>query len=398
MKVQTDLRSRLPKGGVNLFQGIKAKKAEAEARGILVVNLSIGQPKGPALMTARVAASQAVMSGDESMHEYQDNGSPGVSDFALKFVMKQVETAFVSKTIDFVPTPGTKPMLGLIPQACGAIDGKKITVATTTSPGYPTPKDQCLYQGIEHYALPTNSANKFLFSPKDIRPGTDLLMINYPHNPSGQVASQKWLREVCRYCAENGIRIFNDAAYIGLSHTKDSCALIEVAQEFNNLSYSEAFSASKIGNFTGWRIGAIAGSWDFIQDIKTIKGNTDSGFAAFAAAGILNALQIERGTIQHLRESYANRLKLLIEILTGHEMRLAVEPKAGFFALFEVPKMAFGLSIRDAEEFNLLMIEKTGIVGVHFHPYIRYAVVENIDNMNTIKAIASGFKMANVSY
>ena len=79
-------------------------------------------------------------------------------------------------------------------------------------------------------------------------------------------------------------------------------------------------------------------------------------------------------------------------------MRLAVEPKAGFFALFEVPKMAFGLSIRDAEEFNLLMIEKTGIVGVHFHPYIRYAVVENIDNMNTIKAIASGFKMANVSY
>lgn len=68
--------SRLPKGGMNLFQTIKAKRAEAAAKGIKIINLSIGQPEGPALESARIAAAEAVMSDAESMHEYQDNGSP----------------------------------------------------------------------------------------------------------------------------------------------------------------------------------------------------------------------------------------------------------------------------------------------------------------------------------
>jgi hypothetical protein len=47
----------LPTGGVNLFQGIKAKRREAEAAGQKLHRLSIGQPAGPALLSARKAAS-----------------------------------------------------------------------------------------------------------------------------------------------------------------------------------------------------------------------------------------------------------------------------------------------------------------------------------------------------
>jgi len=62
--------SLLPGGGVNLFQGIKAKCRAAEASGLKLYRLSIGQPAGPALLSARKAASEAVMSELESMHEY----------------------------------------------------------------------------------------------------------------------------------------------------------------------------------------------------------------------------------------------------------------------------------------------------------------------------------------
>jgi len=80
------LASRLPPGGENLFQSIKRKCVEAEAKGKKLYRLSIGQPSGPALLSARKAAAKAVMSDQESMHEYQDNGSPGVSDFAERFI------------------------------------------------------------------------------------------------------------------------------------------------------------------------------------------------------------------------------------------------------------------------------------------------------------------------
>jgi hypothetical protein len=77
-------------------------------------------------------------------------------------------------------------------------------------------------------------------------------------------------------------------------------------------------------------------------------------------------------------------------------MRLALEPAAGFFTLWLIPHRAFGQKIDSAEHFNFLMIERTGVVGVHFPGYIRYAVCADIDAM--AKEIEEAFMRAEVSY
>jgi len=396
------LDSWLPEGGTNLFQEIKAKSAEAASRGIKLLKLSIGQPIGPALLSARKAAARAVMSDEESMHEYQDNGSPGVLDFAQKFVEAQIGFAITRKVsafggeIDFLPILGIKPMLGLIPLACGASE-TPLTVATTTKPGYPTPADWSSYLGIPHYALPLNPGNAFRFQPKDIIEGTKLIMVNYPHNPSGQIAAWGWWRDLCTYCVKAGIRLFNDAAYATLAFSEKSRSLTKVAQHFPNLSWAEAFTASKaIGNGTGWRVGAIVGSADFVGDIKKIKGNTDSGFVAPMAAGALYALQSDIKNTEDCRLTYQRRSKLLIDLLVYRGMELAVRPGGTFYTLWKVPRKALGKEIIDAKDFNFSMIEKTGVVGVHFDPYIRYTVCGDIEGMADEIDIA--FMKAAVSY
>jgi len=90
-------KSLLPAGGVNLFQGIKIKCREPEASGQKLYRLSIGQPAGPALLSARKAAAEAVMSDKETMHEYQDNGSPGIPDFARRFIQAHFDFSLVGK-------------------------------------------------------------------------------------------------------------------------------------------------------------------------------------------------------------------------------------------------------------------------------------------------------------
>ena len=214
--------SRLPEGGTNLFQGIKEKRRLAEEKGMRIINMSIGQPSGPALISAREATAQAVLSEDETMHEYQDNGSPGVPDFARRFVQYHsqwwLRDCGMEGRIEYLPIPGIKPMLGLIPLACGSQDNT-IVVGTTTDPGYPTPADWCNYLNVKNYALNLNPDNRFRFDTTSIQKGTDLLMVNYPHNPSGQIATKEWWERICSYCEENGIRVFNDAAYAGLSHS-----------------------------------------------------------------------------------------------------------------------------------------------------------------------------------
>ena len=62
---------------------------------------------------------------------------------------------------------------------------------------------------VAHYPLPLNSENGFRFAPADIKAGTALVMTNYPHNPSGQIADAAWF-DLCQYCSDNDIRLFND--------------------------------------------------------------------------------------------------------------------------------------------------------------------------------------------
>ena len=54
-------RSRLGPGGENVLQTIRAKRAEAQEKGIRLIDLSIGEPKGPALLSARQAAAAAIL-------------------------------------------------------------------------------------------------------------------------------------------------------------------------------------------------------------------------------------------------------------------------------------------------------------------------------------------------
>src|SRR3989344_3640007 len=152
-------KSLLPEAGENLFQRVKKQCADAEAQGTKLFKISIGQPEGPAILEACVAAAHAVLSREESMHEYQDNTCHGVSDFARRFVQCHVESdltpVLAAGNIDFLPIPGIKPMLGVVIASLGSWVGYSRRVGTMTKPGYPTSADQCQYiRGIDHISLP----------------------------------------------------------------------------------------------------------------------------------------------------------------------------------------------------------------------------------------------------
>ena len=137
-------RSRLPAGGGNIFQKIRAKRADAATQGMELFDLSIGEPKGAALMSARKGASDAVMSDVETMHAYQYNDCPAVPHFARRFVTAHLKREMPEVGVDYLPIPGIKPIIGLLPLACGCAM-RDVTVATMTKPGYPIPADWCAY-------------------------------------------------------------------------------------------------------------------------------------------------------------------------------------------------------------------------------------------------------------
>ncbi len=170
-----------------------------------------------------------------------------------------------------------------------------------------------------------------------------------------------------------------------------------MAADFPELSWAEAFTAAKlIANGTGWHVGAMVGSPDFIADIKEVKGKTDAGFVAPMAVGVIAALETDQEGIAQCREMYRRRLGVLIELMRRHGMQLAIEPRAGFFTLWRAPRYAFGQRVESAEAFNFLMIRETGVVGVHFPGYTRYAVCADVEAISG--HLDHAFAQAQVAY
>lgn len=396
----------LPEAGENLFQQVKKETVAAEARGRKIYRLSIGQPRGSALSSARAEAARVIQLDDPRVHSYQDNGCEYIPDFAERFVRGHFPhrmMAFSEGEIAFLPTPGTKPMLGLVALSCGAEQlREKLAVFTHTNPGYPTPKVQAGYLGVSHRHLQISLENGFLPDPEDIvLTGMEqaVIMVNFPHNPSGVIATRDYWRKLCAFCVKHGIRLVNDAAYASLAFSQDNVMLAEVAHEFPGLSWLEFYSASKIlGNACGWRVGAVAGSPDFIADFARIKGETDSGFNAALAAGALFAIENDQASIADIRRDYVIRMDILRELIAECGLRLAIVPQAGFFALCHLPRKAFGIDVEDAYHFNRLLIENTGVVGVHFHPYLRFSTCAPLENEAFVASVREGLLSANVEY
>eukprot|EP01046_Picozoa_sp_COSAG06_P016682 COSAG06_NODE_1111_length_10651_cov_5.925227_5_plen_425_part_00 len=88
-------------------------------------------------------------------------------------------------------------------------------------------------------------------------PGTTLLVVNFPHNPTGFVPTPDEWSEIVRICDERGIYIFSDEMYRHLERREYGCTTLPSAAE----SYSRGVTLSglsKAYGLPGLRVGWIA--------------------------------------------------------------------------------------------------------------------------------------------
>jgi aspartate/methionine/tyrosine aminotransferase len=412
--------SRLSPSQGNKFQVIKTKIGQAQAQGVDVIKLGIGQPAGAPFGSFRCAAAAAMLLTDQEVHEYQDNGSAGVVlfdehdgeliphrnaggalikvDFAQMYVNAHQSSSLDVSVLDniaYLPTCGTKPTLLQVLCACED-NPRALRVGVPNTPNYPT-----FWYWAEKLGcrlIPVDMDNLEIDLQK-----IDILADISPGNPTGGVRTHDWYRKVFALCVKNGVRFMNDAAYIALAEDGIPTAM-EVAVEFPDLSWVELYSASKqLGNTTGARVGALVGSSDFVGDIAKIKGETDSGFNAAIASGVLHATLHDKKSVNDLRNSYLRNLRKLAQIIDQEFpiLELYAKPQAGFFLLFDispdgVARLVQGVVNKDTlgELLNNFMILNHGIAGVPFGSQLRYSVAQIEIDKEVEQRLRHGFREA----
>lgn len=352
-----------------LFAGIDKAKQEARARGVDVIDLSVGDPDLPTPDHIVQALKRAV--DDSSNHQYPS--------YEGKLAFRKAVADWYKKTFDVDLDPEDE-VLTLIGSKEGIAHAPLAFInpgdlALVPDPAYPVYRTATAFAGGEPVVMPLLKENGFLPDldaiPAEIARRAKIMFLNYPNNPIGATASRKFFEELVDFARDNGIIIMHDNPYSEIYFDGNrSSSLLEVdgakdvAVEFHSLS--------KTYNMTGWRIGSVVGDADVIAGIGKIKSNIDSGtFGAVQDAGIA-ALNSPREVVDEIRQVYQQRIDILYRALRDIGLELE-RPRATLYLWAWVG----GSSIDYAAE----LLERTGIVatpgvgfGEHGEGYIRFSI------------------------
>ncbi|HEY3430498.1 MAG TPA: aminotransferase class I/II-fold pyridoxal phosphate-dependent enzyme [Cyclobacteriaceae bacterium] len=295
------------------------------------INLGIGSPdQAPSSETIDALITSAK---NPAHHGYQNyKGIPqlrkGIADFYKRIYDVTLDT---ENTI--LPLMGSKEGIMHISMAF-VNEGDEVLIP---DPGYPTYSSVTNLVGgkIRTYAL--TEENTWGVDVKALQK-TDLskvkiMWVNFPHMPTGRIASREELKELVDLAKKNNFLIVNDNPYsLILNDAPLSILSIEgaedVALELNSLSKSH--------NMAGWRIGWVAGKKEYIESVLKVKSNMDSGMFLGLQHAAVEALKNGEWWFASLNKVYSERRKAANQILDLLECTYS-EKQSGLFVWAKVP-------------------------------------------------------------
>jgi aspartate/methionine/tyrosine aminotransferase len=141
----------------------------------------------------------------------------------------------------------------------------------------------------------------------------------------------------------------------------------DVAIELNSLSKSH--------NMAGWRVGALCGAKERIDEVLRFKSNMDSGMFLPIQLAAAKALQLPKGWYDDVNAVYTNRRKKVFELLDLLQCAYDTS-QAGMFVWAKIPAhYKTGFELSDAVLYNTgVFITPGGIFGNAGAAYIRVSL------------------------
>lgn len=332
-----------------LYKFEKLKKMTNDAKinnpNIPLINMGVGEPDK--IADASIVDVLCRESHKNENRFYADNGILEFQEAACRF-MKNVYDIGNLTCENIMHGIGSKSILAMIP--IGFINPGDICLMTV--PGYPIMGTYSKFLGGEVYNLPLCEENNFFPDleniPEYILKRAKLLYINYPNNPTGQIATKEYYEYLVDFCKKNKIFIISDMAYGALTYGNHKPLSILSVDGAIDLCL-EIHSLSKSFNMTGFRMAFVVGSPKVIQLYSTIKGHTDSGqFIPIQKASAF-ALDNYEQLISENIDRYSRRFDLLIDVLNKVGFNIE-KPKGGFYLYLPIPKGAGNVIFHNAED------------------------------------------------
>ena len=371
------LSKRLNRLPPYMFGKLKQLTHERRRQGIDVIDLGMGNPSEP---TPKHIIDKLCEAAREPRH-HRYSISRGIFNLRRE-VAWHYERRFgveIDPEHEAISVIGTKE--GLSHLALALIDQGDL--ALVPNPTFPIHIYSVALAGGSVVSIPLREENEFVPSlteiARDIWPRPKVLILSFPHNPTGAVVDLSFFEEIVHFAKKHDIVLIHDLAYADIVFDGYKAPSLLQANGAKDIGV-EFFSLSKSYNMAGWRCGFAVGNRDIIEALARIKGYYDYGiFAPIQVASIM-ALRTPSDMVEENAEIYRRRRDVLVNGLNriGWEVQ---KPKATMFVWAPIPdryrhlsSMDFAMKLLDEAE---VCVSPGAGFGHNGEGYVRIALVEN---------------------
>ncbi len=361
-----------------VFKVVDELKMEARRRGEDIIDLGMGNPDRPTpthIVDKLVEAAQKPKN-----HRY--SVSRGIYKLRLamaKWYERRYGVALDPESEVCVTLGAKEGLAHLVMAILGSGD-----VAFVPNPTYPIHSYSVVLADGDLRAIELGEGgDEFLGrlerEMKTVWPRPKLLILNFPQNPTTQVADPGFFEKVVGFCRENRILLIHDLAYADICFDGYRAPSILEVPGAKDLAV-EFVSLSKSYNMAGWRVGFCVGNPAMVHALTRIKSYLDYGMFQPVQIASVIALETPDEVVREIAGVYRSRRDKLVEGL-GRAGWPVEKPKATMFVWAPIPEPFRGMG---SLEFAKLLLREAKVAvspGIGFGQFgddhVRFALVEN---------------------
>ncbi len=318
-----------------------------------VISLGVGEPDFTTPAPILEAGIDSLMKGDT---HYTSNA--GLAE------LRDAMAAHLQKLYGVTYNPATEILFSV-----GGSEALYLAATALLNPGdeviIPTPcfvayQAEVALTGGVPVEVPCCFENNFEPDPKEIEaaitPNTKAILLGFPCNPTGAVASRETLLAIAALAVKHDLIVISDEIYDRLVYGVEHVCFAALPGMWERTIFLGGFS--KDYAMTGWRIGFAAAPAGILQGMLRVHQYTIMSAPTMAQRGALEALLTGESYVLQMKKEYDRRRKLIVRRL--NEMGLPTfEPKGAFYAFPKVD--GTGLT---SDEFATRLLEEEMVAVV----------------------------------
>jgi aspartate aminotransferase len=333
---------------------------ELKAKGLDIINLSLGEPDFDTPMHIKLAAIEAI--NQNFTHYPPVSGYPELRQAVADKFKRENGLEYPASQV-IVSTGAKQSIINVLLSLLQ--EGDEIIIPAPYWVSYP---EMVKMSGAKSVFIPTTIEQDFKISPeqleKAITPNTKAFIYSNPCNPTGSFYSHGELKGLAEVFARHPkVHIISDEIYEHINYNGGHASLAQFPEIFERCVVVNG--VSKAFAMTGFRMGYLAASQKIVTACEKIQGQVTSGACSISQRATITALNGDMTPTYNMCDAFLERRDFIVSRIKSIPGLISNVPQGAFYvfpeASYYFDMQHDGYKINNTEDLSMYLLKEAQV-------------------------------------